>query len=71
MHLEEIYGKIVATKQRRSFMMEKKLKIVVADEGSPLSENLAKTFKAYGMSVSLCEKDGRKVIEFIKKEKYH
>ena len=49
--------------------MEKKLKIVIADEGSPLSENCAKTFKAYGMSVSLCEKDGRKVIELIKKEK--
>ena len=69
MHLEEIYGKIVARKQRRRFMMEKKLKIVIADEGSPLSENCAKTFKAYGMSVSLCEKDGRKVIELIKKEK--
>ena len=49
--------------------MEKKLKRVIADEGSPLSENCAKTFKAYGMSVSLCEKDGRKVIELIKKEK--
>jgi two-component system response regulator (stage 0 sporulation protein A) len=69
LHLEEIYGKIVARKQRRRFMMEKKLKIVIADEGSPLSENCAKTFKAYGMSVSLCEKDGRKVIELIKKEK--
>jgi hypothetical protein len=51
LHLEEIYGKIVARKQRRRFMMEKKLKIVIADEGSPLSENCAKTFKAYGMSV--------------------
>lgn len=49
--------------------MEKKLKIVIADEGGDFGKNCVKTFKAYGMTVSLCEKDGRCVIEQIKREK--
>ncbi len=48
--------------------MEKQLKIVVADDSSELGENCAKTFKAYGMNVSLCPKDGLKVIERVKNE---
>ena len=49
--------------------MEKQLKIVVADDSSELGENCAKTFKAYGMNVALCEKDGVKVLNKIKSEK--
>lgn len=49
--------------------MEKKLKIVLADDSRELCENCAKTFKAYGMHVSLCEKDGLKVLEKVKTEK--
>lgn len=49
--------------------MEKKLKIVVADEGMEFGKNCEKVFTAYGMTVILCEKDGRRVIEKIKKEK--
>lgn len=49
--------------------MEKKLKIVIADDSSALGENCATTFKAYGMSAVLCEKDGLKVLSAIKKEK--
>lgn len=49
--------------------MEKHLKIVVADDSSELGENCAKTFKAYGMDVKLCAKDGLKVMEKIKSEK--
>ncbi|MBQ6847318.1 MAG: sporulation transcription factor Spo0A [Clostridia bacterium] len=48
--------------------MEKQLKIVVADDSSELGENCAKTFKAYGMQVSLCSKDGLKVLERVKGE---
>ena len=48
--------------------MEKQLKIVVADDSSELGENCARTFKAYGMKVSLCEKDGAKVLEKLKTE---
>ncbi len=48
--------------------MEKQLKIVVADDSSELGENCAKTFKAYGMRVSLCSKDGSKVLERVKAE---
>ena len=48
--------------------MEKQLKIVVADDSVELGENCAKTFRAYGMKVSLCPKDGLKVIEKVKNE---
>ncbi len=48
--------------------MGKQLKIVVADDSAELGENFAKTFKAYGMNVSLCPKDGLKVIERVKKD---
>ena len=48
--------------------MEKQLKIVVADDSSDLGENCAKTFKAYGMRVLLCAKDGSKLLETIKTE---
>ncbi len=46
--------------------MEKQLKIVVADDSSELGENCAKTFRAYGMRVALCPKDGLKLLEKIK-----
>ncbi len=49
--------------------MEKKLKIVIADDTSDLGQNCAKAFKAYGMDVSLCEKDGRSVLAKTKTEK--
>ncbi len=49
--------------------MEKKLKIVVADESTELGQNCAKAFKAYGMDVALCEKDGRAVLSKIKEDK--
>lgn len=48
--------------------MEKQLKIVVADDSSELGENCAKTFKAYGIRVVLCPKDGLKLLEKIKSE---
>ncbi len=48
--------------------MEKQLKIVVADDSSELGENCAKNFKAYGMRVTLCQKDGLKLLEKIKSE---
>lgn len=49
--------------------MEKELKIVIADDSSELGESCAKTFKAYGMRVTLCEKDGMKLLTKIKSEK--
>ncbi len=49
--------------------MEKKLKIVIADNTKDFGENCAKVFTAYGMNVSLCEKDGRKVLSKVKSEK--
>ena len=49
--------------------MEKKLKIIVADESTELGQNCARAFKGYGMEVSLCEKDGRAVLNKIKSDK--
>ncbi len=48
--------------------MEKQLKIIIADDSSELGEACAKTFKAYGMNVSLCAKDGLKVLDRVKIE---
>ena len=45
--------------------MEKKLRIVVADDSTELGQSCAKALKSYGMDVSLCEKDGMRVVEKI------
>lgn len=49
--------------------MEKRLKIIVADDSTELGQNCAKAFKGYGMEVSLCEKDGREVLNRIRNDK--
>ncbi len=49
--------------------MEKKLKIVIADDSTELGQNCAKALKGYGMEVQLCEKDGKAVLEKIKSDK--
>ncbi len=49
--------------------MEKKLKIVIADDSVELGQNCAKVFKGYGMIVELCAKDGRVLIQKIKSDK--
>lgn len=43
--------------------MDKKLKIVIADDTTELGQNCAKALKSYGMEVSLCEKDGVSLLE--------
>lgn len=49
--------------------MENNLKIVIADDTSELGQNCARAFKAFGMQVSLCEKDGKKAVSSVKNEK--
>lgn len=49
--------------------METKLKVVVADDSIELGQSCGKIFKAYGMQVTICQKDGKQLIEEIKKEK--
>ena len=46
--------------------MDKKLKVVVADDTAELGQSCERTLKSYGMDVILCKKDGLKVIEAIK-----
>lgn len=43
--------------------MEKKLKVMIADDSTELGQNCAKALKEYGMEVIVCEKDGQKVLE--------
>lgn len=49
--------------------MEKKLKVIIADDTTELGHSCASALKSYGMDVSLCEKDGRKVLETIRSYK--
>lgn len=48
--------------------MEKKLKVVIADDSTELAKKCEKTLKSYGMEVILCEKDGRCVMNEIRAE---
>lgn len=49
--------------------MEKKLKVIIADDTTELGHNCANALKSYGMDVSLCEKDGRRVLEAVRSYK--
>ena len=49
--------------------MEKKLKVIVADDTADLGQNCARSLKSYGMDVTVCQKDGLKVIEAAKQIK--
>ena len=49
--------------------MNKKLKIVIADDTAELGQNCEKIFTSYGMQVILCEKDGKALVEKIETEK--
>lgn len=46
--------------------MDKKLKIVIADDKSEFGANCAKILKTYGMDATLCEKDGQKLLHSVK-----
>ncbi len=39
--------------------MEKKLKVIVADDSTEFGQNCANALRSYGMDVKLCEKDGQ------------
>lgn len=49
--------------------MEKKLKIVIADETSDFCKNLTNVLESYGMKVIITSKDGLKVLSTVKAEK--
>ncbi len=53
----------------RRIVMEKNLKIVIADDSTEFSKNCAKILTSYGMQVILTEKDGLKAISKVKTEK--
>lgn len=46
--------------------MDKKLKVVIADESTEFGLNCANILKSYGFDVTLCEKDGQKLLHRIK-----
>ena len=49
--------------------MENKLKLVLADDGAEFGVNCANVLKSYGITVTLCEKDGQKLLHYIKMQK--
>ena len=49
--------------------MENKFKLVIADDGAEFGKNCANVLKSYGMTVTLCEKDGQKLLHYIKIQK--
>ena len=49
--------------------MEKELKVIIADDSTELEQTCAKILKGYVMDVILCEKDGKRVLEFTKRYK--
>jgi two-component system response regulator (stage 0 sporulation protein A) len=49
--------------------MENKLKLVLTDDGSEFGINCANVLKSYGITVTLCEKDGQKLLHYIKAQK--
>lgn len=49
--------------------MENKLNLVFADDGAEFGVNCANVLKSYGITVTLCEKDGQKLLHYIKIQK--
>lgn len=46
--------------------MEKKLKVLLADDSTEFSQNCSNILRNYGMEVTICQKDGRILLEEIK-----
>lgn len=49
--------------------MDKKIKVVIADDATEFGGNCANVLKSHGMDVTLCEKDGQKLLHRIKIQK--
>lgn len=49
--------------------MENKLNLVLADDRAEFGNNCANVLKSYGITVALCEKDGQKLLHYIKTHK--
>ena len=46
--------------------MEKKIKIVIADDSTEFGQNCANALKSYGMDVIMCPKDGQQLLQSIR-----
>ncbi|MBE6766124.1 MAG: sporulation transcription factor Spo0A [Clostridia bacterium] len=49
--------------------MEKKIKIVIADDSTEFGQNCANALKSYGMDVIMCQKDGQRLLQSIRNDK--
>ncbi len=49
--------------------MEKKIKVIIADDSTEFGQNCANALKSYGMDVILCSKDGRRLLDGIQRDK--
>lgn len=64
-----IYGSNKFLENLGGIQMEKKLKIIVADDSADFGQGCAKALVSYGMDVVLCEKDGSALFAKIKQVK--
>ena len=49
--------------------MDKKIKIVIADDSTEFGQNCANALKTYGMDVIMCQKDGQRLLQCIQNDK--
>lgn len=49
--------------------MEKKIKVIIADDSTEFGQNCANALKSYGMEVILCSKDGKRLLDGIHRDK--
>ena len=49
--------------------MEKKLRVIIADDSTEFGQNCANVIASYGMEAILCPKDGQKLLELIENQK--
>ena len=49
--------------------MEKKIKVIIADDSTDFGQNCANALKSYGMNVILCAKDGKRLLDSVLRDK--
>lgn len=49
--------------------MQKDLKVIIADDSTDFGRNCAKILGSYGMEVDLCEKDGLKLVDMVRRKR--
>lgn len=59
----------ILSKDKEVIIVEKNLKVLIADDSADLGQNCVKILGSYGFNVNLCKKDGELIVEYIKTKK--